>query len=64
LIYYFQLNGPSEEGRECSCTTIANLVSQPNAVKLLLQHNIVKILSPVILDKNPEIQIKALGALR
>lgn len=59
-----KLNGPSEEERECSCTTIANLVSQPSAVKLLLQNNIVKILAPVILDKNPEIQVKALGALR
>lgn len=59
-----KLNGPTEEERECSCTTIANLVSQPSAVKLLLQHNIVKVLAPVILDKNPEIQVKALGALR
>ncbi|XP_061196542.1 HEAT repeat-containing protein 3-like [Saccostrea echinata] len=59
-----KLNGPSEEERECSCTTLANLVSQPSAVKILLQHNVVKILAPVILDKNPEIQVKALGALR
>ncbi|XP_078338377.1 HEAT repeat-containing protein 3-like [Crassostrea virginica] len=59
-----KLNAPSEEERECSCSTIANLVSQPSAVKLLLQHNIVKILAPVMLDVNPDIRVKALGALR
>lgn len=58
------MNAPSEEERECSCSTIANLVSQPSAVKLLLQHNIVKILAPVMLDVNPDIRVKALGALR
>ncbi|KAK3086841.1 hypothetical protein FSP39_024298 [Pinctada imbricata] len=59
-----QLNSSSEDERECSCTTIANLVSQPSAVFTLLQHNIVKIVAPLMLDTSLQVRVKAIGALR
>ena len=63
-VLFVQLSSPSEDERECSCTTIANLVVQPTAIFTLLQHNIVKILAPLILDPSLQVRVKALGALR
>ncbi|XP_067652836.1 HEAT repeat-containing protein 3-like [Haliotis asinina] len=59
-----QLQSVNVETRECGCSTLANLVSQPEVIPLLLQHNIVKIVAPLIVDPSPHIRHVSLGALR
>ncbi|OWF45096.1 HEAT repeat-containing protein 3-like [Mizuhopecten yessoensis] len=59
-----KLTSTNEDERECGCTGIAGLVSQPQAITCLLQHNVVRILAPLILDPSIQVRHRALGALR
>lgn len=59
-----KLTSPNEDQRECGCTGIAGLISQPRAITCLLQHNVVRILAPLILDTSLQVRHRALGALR
>lgn len=59
-----KLNSTNEDERECGCTGIAGLVSQPEAITCLLQQNVVRILAPLILDPSVQVRHRALGALR
>ena len=64
LIFCLQLQSPVEDARECGCTTVAGFVSEPGAIEQLMKHQVVKILAPLVLDKCPDVRLKALGALR
>ncbi|KAK3603405.1 hypothetical protein CHS0354_009384 [Potamilus streckersoni] len=59
-----KLQSPSESERECGCTTIAGVVSQPGAIQVLMKQNIVKILAPLMLDPHLPVRLQAAGALR
>ncbi|XP_033729218.1 HEAT repeat-containing protein 3-like, partial [Pecten maximus] len=59
-----KLTSTNEDERECGCTGIAGLVSQPQAITCLLQQNVVRILAPLILDPSIQVRHRALGALR
>ena len=53
-----------DDVRECGCTIVAGLVSEPGAIEQLIKHQVVKVLAPLVLDKCQEVRLKALGALR
>lgn len=59
-----QLQSPECECRLVACTTVATLVSDPNIIPSLMQHDVVRILGPLIVDPNVYIQNSAVGALR
>ncbi|XP_072013433.1 HEAT repeat-containing protein 3-like [Amphiura filiformis] len=59
-----KLQSGSDEERECACTTLATLVQDASAMETLLDHNIVKSLAPLLMDKRPSIREAAAGALR
>lgn len=59
-----QLSSVNEETRECGCASLANLVSNPAHINILLQKDCIKILAPLFVDTSPQVSIKALGAVR
>ena len=59
-----QLNSVSCEERECGCGTIANFVSQSEAIPLLLRSNVIKIMGPLMMDSNLSVRCAAVGAFR
>lgn len=59
-----KLQSPNEENRECACTSIAGLVSNPSTLAAFLKLNVIKIIGPLVLDHSWDIRHRALGALR
>lgn len=59
-----QLQSPECECRLVACTTVATLVADPDIIPSLMQHDVVRILGPLIVDPNLYIQNSAVGALR
>ncbi|XP_055955315.1 HEAT repeat-containing protein 3 [Patella vulgata] len=59
-----KLQSGSVEEREIGCSILVSLVSQQEAVPVLLKHNIIKILGPLIVDPSPDVRCRSLGALR
>ncbi|KAK2171786.1 hypothetical protein NP493_1028g00034 [Ridgeia piscesae] len=59
-----KLSSVSCEERQCTCCTIANLVSSHANILLFLRANLVKVMAPLLLDVSPAVRQAALGAFR
>lgn len=62
--FSFQLHSVSVDERECTCTTIANVVADRTSLDTLLVQNVVKELAPLLLDNSPSVREASAGALR
>nr|XP_054772317.1 HEAT repeat-containing protein 3-like [Lytechinus pictus] len=59
-----KLQSSSAEERECACTSLANLVQDPQALQTLVQQKAVRSLGPLLVDPSSGIREAAAGALR
>lgn len=59
-----QLDSIDALEREWACSALANLVLEPESVKVLLSHNVIKRLIDRVIDSDPLVQVGAAGALR
>lgn len=59
-----KLHSVSVDERECTCTTIANVVADRTSLDTLLVQNVVKELAPLLLDNSPSVREASAGALR
>ncbi|PIK50047.1 putative HEAT repeat-containing protein 3 [Apostichopus japonicus] len=59
-----KLQSVSVDERECTCTTIANVVGDRKSLDTLLMQNVVRSLAPLLLDDSPSVREASAGALR
>ena len=56
-------SGSSEE-RECGCTSLSFVGRRKQNAEIILGKKMIKIVAPLMLDKNVSVQSSAVGALR
>lgn len=63
-ISFLQLDSIDAAEREWACSSLSNLVLEPESLQILMQNNIIKRLSERLIDQDPLVQVGAAGALR
>ncbi|KAJ8041848.1 HEAT repeat-containing protein 3 [Holothuria leucospilota] len=59
-----RLQSTSADERECTCTTIANVIEDKKSLMTLQMNGLVRSMAPLLLDDSPSVREAAAGALR
>jgi len=59
-----KLTNESATEREWACSAVANLVEEPQALEVLLKHNVLDLLIARLVDTDRTVQVSAAGAIR
>ena len=62
-IKYFHVSGSSEE-RECGCSSLSIIGTRKQNADVIIRKKMIRIVAPLMMDKNLSVQSSAVGALR